>query len=173
MKLKIKIYKILPLMLLLFSFTSCEKYFQTEKVSSFEPENVFDNVEYTRQAIMGIYQLQTRDEGYSKRLSMYYAVDNDLAICSGPLDNGRRAIARYGANSGNEEIEKPWNNLYYGIERANICIRYIPQSPLYKGGTADEAFQMKRMFGEALTLRALNFYELIRNWGDVPMPSGF
>jgi len=27
---------------------------------------------------------------------------------------------------------------------------------------------MRRMYGEALTLRALFYYELIRNWGDVP-----
>jgi len=27
---------------------------------------------------------------------------------------------------------------------------------------------MKRMHGEALTLRALHYYELIRNWGDIP-----
>ncbi|UCH14085.1 MAG: hypothetical protein JSV22_13400, partial [Bacteroidales bacterium] len=67
---------------------SCDDYFETDPVSSFAPENVFTNVDYTRQAIIGIYQLMTRDEGYSKRISMYYGVDTDIAMCSGSeLDN--------------------------------------------------------------------------------------
>ena len=149
--------------------TACDEYFEVEPVSSFEPENVFTNVEYTKQTIIGIYQLMTRDEGYSKRISMYYGVDTDIGMCSGDdLDNGRRDIARYTCSPGNDEIEKPWNNLYKGIERANICIANIPVSSLYTSGTEDEQFEMKRCYGEALTLRALFYYELIRNWGDVP-----
>lgn len=147
---------------------SCEDYYEVNSVSYFEPENIFMNVELTRQAVLGIYQLMTRDEGYSKRLSMYYGVDTDIAMCTGSLDNGRRGIARYAATSGNEEIYKPWRNLYDGIERANICIKYIAESQLYLDGSEDEQKQMKRMYGEALTLRALFYYELIRNWGDVP-----
>jgi hypothetical protein len=151
------------------SLTTCDEYFEVEPVSSFEPENVFTNVEYTKQTIIGIYQLMTRDESYSKRISMYYGVDTDIGMCSGDdLDNGRRNIARYTCSPGNDEIEKPWSNLYKGIERANICIANIPASSLYTGGTEDEQFELKRCYGEALTLRALFYYELIRNWGDVP-----
>ncbi len=151
------------------SLLSCDDYFEVQPVSSFEPENIFINVDLTKQTILGIYQLMTRDEGYSKRLSMYYGVDTDIAMCTGSLDNGRRGIAKYAANSGNEEIYKPWTNLYNGIERSNICIEGISNSPLLEGGTDDEQFEMKRMYGEALTLRALHYYELIRNWGDVPL----
>lgn len=150
-------------------FPSCENFFEIEPVSLYSTENVFNTVDFTRQTLLGIYQVMTLDEGYSKRLSMYYAVDNDIATCSGnTLDNGRRDIARYAANSGNSEIEKPWINLYKGINRASICIENIPESPVYSTGTDDEIEQMDRMLGEAMTLRALYYYELIRNWGDVP-----
>jgi hypothetical protein len=118
--------------------------------------------------VLGIYQLMTRDEGYSKRLSMYYGVDTDIAMCSGSFDNGRRGIARYGANSGNSEIEKPWRNLYTAIERANICLANIPGSIVYDKGTGEQIAEMDRLYGEALTLRAIFYYELVRNWGDVP-----
>jgi len=155
--------------IMLTSIMACEDFFESKPVSSFTQETVFDNVDFTRQAIMGIYQLMTRDEGYSKRLSMYYGVDNDIEMCTGSLDNGRRGIARYAATTGNEEIYLPWTNLYEGIERANICIQNIPASPLYYGGSEIEMREMRRMYGEALTLRALHYYELIRNWGDVPM----
>ncbi|HQH40428.1 MAG TPA: RagB/SusD family nutrient uptake outer membrane protein [Bacteroidales bacterium] len=149
--------------------TSCEKYLEYTPVSLYSEENVFSNVDFTRQALLGVYALMTLDEGYSKRLNMYYAVDNDCEMCSGNyLDNGRRDIARYAANSGNAEIQKPWNNLYKGIDRANICIKKIPESPVWTSGTESQKKEMQRMLGEALTLRALFYYELIRNWGDVP-----
>jgi hypothetical protein len=152
---------------LLFTF-SCQDYFEYEPVSLFANENVFSTPEYTEKVILGVYQLMTRDEGYSKRLNMYYTVDTDIAKCSGELDNGRRGIAKYAANSGNSEIEKPWRNLYVAIERANICIANIPESEVYSSGTEEEIKQMDRMYGEALALRAWFYSELIRNWGDVP-----
>ncbi len=157
------------LVLLLFIPFSCDKFFETEIVSQIDKNNVFLTVDFTKQAILGVYQVMTLDEGYSKRLNMFYAPDNDCEMCSGSsLDNGRRDIARYTANSGNAEIEKPWINLYRGINRAAICIENIPKSPVYEEGTENEIAEMNRMLGEAYTLRALFYYELIRNWGDVP-----
>ncbi len=156
------------LIVVLLPISSCQDYFNVEPVSVFTNENVFEDVNYTEQVVLGIYQLMTRDEGYSKRLSMYYGVDTDIAMCSGSLDNGRRGIARYAANSGNDEIEKPWVNLYKGIERANICIARIPESKIYSNGSDEDKAKLKRLYGEALALRALDYYELIINWGDVP-----
>ncbi|MCB8995346.1 MAG: RagB/SusD family nutrient uptake outer membrane protein [Bacteroidales bacterium] len=156
-------------LLFLLPLQSCEDYFTIEPVSLYSQENVFTTVDFTLQAILGVYQVTTLDEGFSKRLSMYYACDNDAEMCSGTtLDNGRRDIARYSANSGNTEIEKPWINLYKGINRANICIENIPKSPVYTSGSDQDIVKMNRMLGEAITLRALFYYELIINWGDVP-----
>src|SRR5690606_42110728 len=63
---------------------------------------------------------------------------------------------------------KPFLQLYAGIESANNLIHYIPQSSLFDGGTEEEKWLMRKYLGEALTLRAQFYYELIRNWGDVP-----
>ena len=149
--------------------TSCEKYFEDEPVSVFTPENVFSTVDYTEKAVLGIYQLMTLDEGYTKRVSMYFGLDTDIEFISGlEPDNERRGIAKYITTPGNLEIERPFVNFYRGIERCNICIASIPNSPVYETGSAEEIEKMDRMLGEALTLRALFYYELIRNWGDVP-----
>ncbi|MBN2806906.1 MAG: RagB/SusD family nutrient uptake outer membrane protein [Prolixibacteraceae bacterium] len=154
--------------IILLTTFGCEKFFEYEPVSLFSNENIFANPDYTEQTILGIYQLMTRDEGYSKRVSMYYGVDTDIAKCSGELDNGRRGIAKYAANSGNSEIEQPWRNYYIAIERANICIANIPESEVYITGTEEDKIRMDYYYGEAIALRALFYFELIRNWGDVP-----
>ena len=69
---------------------------------------------------------------------------------------------------GNAQITNPFNQLFQGIEFANLCIENIPKMDLYTNGTEEEKKKLKRMYGEALTLRAQYYFEAIRNWGDLP-----
>jgi hypothetical protein len=102
---------------------------------------------------------------------MYYSLDDDIMMGQGGTpypDNERRDIAHYRVNANNTQLAVPFNQMYEGIERANICIYNIPKMVQYASGSATEIAQLKRLHGEALTLRAQYYLELIRNWGDVP-----
>ena len=61
-----------------------------------------------------------------------------------------------------------YNQLFKGIQYANLCIANIPEMDLYSSGSDQQKKQLQRMHGEALTLRAQFYYEAIRNWGDLP-----
>jgi hypothetical protein len=120
--------------------------------------------------VLGAYDPLSGDNTYGTRLSMYYPYDTDELIgSSGTFDTGRRGIARYKSFASNTEIINPWNNLYQGVERANICIDNIPKMALYTSGSSADTAALHRLYGEVLTLRAQYYYELIRNWGDVPV----
>jgi hypothetical protein len=80
-------------------------------------------------------------------------------------DADRFYLANYNSTPINSTLASPWALLYKTIERANICIENLPKSPVWTGAYAKEA---KRLYGEAVTLRAICYYELITNWGDVP-----
>jgi hypothetical protein len=109
------------------------------------------------------------DNGYGIRISMYYPYDNDEMMGLHQIgDNDRGDIAHYNLNAGNAQLYSPWNQLYQGIERANICIYNIPKMALYSTGSATQVGELKRLVGEALTLRAQYYLELVRSWGDVP-----
>lgn len=116
------------------------------------------------------YSYLSGDQGYGKVLSLYYTVDNDEVMFGGGSanDNGRRSLARYDFNPTNTELEKPFTQLYSGIEKTNICIKYLLRAVANNEGSETWKANMKRMYGEALTLRAQMYFELIRNWGDVP-----
>ncbi|WP_253187512.1 RagB/SusD family nutrient uptake outer membrane protein, partial [Mucilaginibacter polytrichastri] len=153
--------------------TSCKKYLEEHPVASFSTAAAFSNVNTATAALLGVYARLAGDAGYGIRLSMYYTVDADDFV--GPPsntapDNDRRDIARYVATSNNAQLEAPFENLYSGIERANICIKYIPLMAAYTSGSTSDQTALKRLYGEALTLRAQFYFELIRNWGDVPAP---
>lgn len=149
--------------------TSCKSYLDIEPTALTTTEATFSTVSGATSAVLGAYDPLSGDNTYGTRISMYYPYDTDELIgSSGTFDTGRRGIARYKSFASNTEIINPWNNLYQGVERANICIKYIPQMALYTTGTSSDTATLHRLHGEALTLRAQYYYELIRNWGDVP-----
>jgi hypothetical protein len=158
------------LFFLLFFSVSCKKYLEPSAVSSFSPDYVFGNVQNATKAVMGAYSSLAGDNGYGIRISMYFPYDNDEMIGIHQAgDNDRGDIAHYNANAGNGQLALPFSQLYQGIERANLCIYYIPHMDLYTKGTPPQIGELHRLYGEALTLRAQFYYELIRNWGDIPV----
>lgn len=149
--------------------TSCKKYLDIESPSTSTPEVIFADVAYTNTAVIGVYNKLCGDNGYGSRISTLFGVTADDFKTSGNYSaSDRRGLSMYGAIPGNTDLLNPFIQLYAGIERANLCIKYIPLSKLYTDGTAAEKTQMQQYYAEALTLRAQFFYELIRNWGDVP-----
>jgi len=166
---------LIPALLLL--AVACKKYLEPAAVSSFSPDYVFSNVPNAQKAVLGVYQDLAGDNGYGIRISMYFPYDNDEMIGLHQIgDNDRGDIAHFNANAGNGQINNPWIQLYQGIERANICIYYIPKMDMYTKGTSQQIGELKRLYGESLTLRAQYYLELVRNWGDVPaqwVPSAF
>lgn len=169
MKIKTIIYYALFLSIGVLSLSSCKKYLTLNPVSSFGPDAVFGTVANAQKAVFGAYQEMTGDNGYGIRISMYFPYDNDLMMGAGGHNDGdRRDIGRYNLTSSNAQLFKPFNQMYAGIERANQCIKYIPQMSLYTSGTSQQKGELQRLYGESLTLRAQFYFELVRNWGDVP-----
>ncbi len=148
---------------------SCKKFLSPETPSLLTTTDVYSNVYTAGMAVLGIYQDLAGDQGYGIRLSMYYSLDNDETIASAKAgDNDRGDIAHYNASSINLQLYSPYVQLYQGIERANLCIYNIQRMPLFKSGSGKDYNELQRLYGEALTLRAQFYLELIRNWGDVP-----
>ncbi len=160
---------IIASVVLLFVAVGCKKFLNQQPITDVGPEFVFNDVASTYQAIAGVYSRLVGDQGFGIRLSLYYPVDNDeMQGPTGATDNDRRDIARYSASPSNAQLSSPFNQLFQGIEFANICIDNIPKMAMYSGGTDQQKKQLQRMYGEALTLRAQFYLEAIINWGDLP-----
>ncbi len=148
---------------------SCKKYLDQTPITEISTDQVFKDVPSTYKALAGVYSRLMGDQLYGIRVSLYYPLDNDeMQGPTGAGDNDRRDIARYAATPGNAQLNNPFNQLFQGIEFANICIANIPKMDMYNNGSDQQKKQLQRMYGEALTLRALFYLEAIRNWGDLP-----
>ncbi len=155
----------------LLGFTSCDKYLDVEQKSSFTDDIIYSDPTLAEGEIMGIYYVMNEDRSYRNRLATYMGVNTDIEYKSssktGNVDNNRRSIATYcatpalGENFNDEK--NPWSWLYTAIERCNLAITGIT-----KYGNPEPGNTMGYLLGEALTLRAMFYYDLIRWWGDVP-----
>ena len=156
---------------------SCKKYLSPEPLSTIDPSIVFANVPGALAALNGAYFSMAGDFGYGIRVSYYYAYDDDCIMGGGSaLTAARHEEAHYTLQAGNTDIVNSFNQFYKGIEAANNCVYYIPKMQQFTSGSVVEKAQLQRMLGEALTIRAQYFFDLIRIWGDVPahwVPSAF
>lgn len=172
-----KLYKLISgIALSLFLMTSCEKYLEVSSNSLLSDDIIFSQPDSANMAVGAIYDIFGQNNSYRNRLWLQIGINTDIEYRSG-WSNG--AIGTFtGANdlfalyNPNKTIgdgyndagaANPWNRLYQGIERANLVIAGIRQY-----GSPAEGNDMGHLLGEALTLRAFFYYDLIKWWGDVP-----
>lgn len=150
---------------------SCSDFLTENPRSLTSTNEAFSNVTYATKSVMGVYRSMVGGQGYGSRLSLIFPYDNDEMWSTpknGVPDNGARDVARYDVRPTHSFLDGVFRNIYTGIERANLCIKYIPKMSAYEGGSDNEKKQLRRLLGEALTLRAQFYFEAIRIWGDVP-----
>lgn len=157
----------------LLAVTSCKDFLTVDSPSKFDTQYIYSSEGEVFKAIGSIYQAMTNDAGYSNRLSMYYPCNNDVEMQSvnPATDGARRDIFSYEAKADNSEVTNPWNNAWAAVNYANEVVAGIEGSPLW----SNPSDNVLHMYGEAKTLRAMWYLELVRNWGDLPFqmePSG-
>lgn len=156
---------------LMFGLSSCADFLEQTSESEYTSDVVFSTPAYTESAINGIYSIMTLDEMYSSRLNLMYSTNSDIEITGADATSyntvGNRGISNYMATpSWSGHLDRTWKALYKAIERANLAIAEIPKSGAFTNDDTKKA--MQSYYGEALTLRALYYFELVRHWGDVP-----
>ena len=142
---------------------SCEDYLEVDSLSVSDLGYIFSNREQARNFIHSIYQPSTSEPN---RIVFYFNLNTDIefGMVNEAYDNGRRDLWAYDIKETNGAMVNPWTKAYLAIDRANAAIEGILASQLY----ADEDPDMLQMLGEAYTMRAYWYLEIVRNWGDVP-----
>lgn len=139
-------------------FTSCEGLLDEEPKSVTE-ENFYNTAEEVRTAVNAIYSpLRTENQ------TTYIAT----LECHTDYAYGRGSFAQYndfqGMNSNNiNRVAGFWNAFYLSIRNANIVIKNAPI------GEAISQEDINLNVAEAKFLRALSYFHLVRNWGEIPL----
>ena len=160
-------YYILSAAVLALSLSSCERFLDTESPSAFDAATVYSNYTLAEGTIFGITEAFCEVNSYRGRFLPWYGFNTDVEWYNTykPGD-GKSDIAAYDCLPNNSQLNLsngPFPLMYMGIERANLVIEGLREY----GNTAERA-DMAYLLGEALTLRAMIYYDLTKAWGDVP-----
>lgn len=149
-------------------FASCSDVLEAPTKSSMDESVIFSTPVLADGAVMGIHQSFSETNSYRGRFIPFYGLNTDLEWwnSSENVADDRALLTAYNPNVASTQMNtdnNAWAKMYEGIERANICIRGLRAYADLENNT-----QLAHLLGEALTLRAMIYYDLIKAWGDVP-----
>jgi hypothetical protein len=144
---------------------SCKDYLVAPSQSTLDESLIFSNPSLATMAIDGIKVPFGETNSYRGRFLTHYGANTDLEWLNSASVSARGDLSRYVNSPINTDMNTSnnvWAMNYLGIERANICIRGIRAY-----GAPAPGNEMGQLLGEALTLRAIYYADLVKAWGDV------
>ncbi len=148
--------------------TACDDFLETPPKSSLEEAVIFASPDLAQGAVDGIKVPFAETNSYRGRFLPWYGMNTDIEWhnSSQSTSGDQFDLVVYDAKPSNSQMNtanNAWAMMYLGIERANLCIRGIRTY-----GNPAPGNEMGRLLGEALTLRAVYYADLLKAWGDVP-----
>ena len=149
-------------------FASCSDFLDQTSPSDLSKENVYSSAYYTRNALNKVYGLLVEDATYSQVLAFSFMVNSDCELVNALGESKATEDAKghslnnyYTSKAGTfDKVQRAWDKMYEAIEDCNDLIANVSDK------SSKELLYYK---GEALTLRAMLYFDLVRNWGDVPL----
>jgi starch-binding outer membrane protein, SusD/RagB family len=154
---------ILPLLLLgmcSVNFTACKEQLEEEPLGRFKLEDL--NKEKIEALILGAYEPLSRSRGRLWESSLMRSIEimGEFAVPPvGALEN----YTKYNFEPLRNDGQNPWITFYDCIGRANLAIRIIENDQNLPAALKDP------FKAEALFVRAICYYNLVRLWGPVPL----
>ncbi len=157
------------ILILTFLCFSCEDdILEAQTQSTLDESVIFSTPGLAKGAVDGIKIPFGDQNSYRGRFLPWYGFNTDIEWynSSETTSNDNPDLCVYDTkpnNSNMNTINNAWAMMYLGIERANLCIRGLRT---YGNPTPDS--ELGYLLGEALTLRAVYYADLLKAWGDVP-----
>ncbi len=167
------IIKIMALVGGVAGLTSCSDFLEQTSPSELNNESVYNSTYYTGLRVNKLYGELAQDQTYSQYIPIIWGLNTDCELVDGlgsdaTNTTSERGNMNYNTSPAWGNIAKLWDAMYEIIEDANLTLEGIDGSSLMAIGGTDQK-TMERYKGEALTLRAMVYFDLIRFFGDVPM----
>ena len=144
------------------TFLACDDNLDLEPVSQLGQGSFYNNENDYTTAINAAYG-SLRSTGQFGDIALFGDIrsDNTVPVLSGSVTT-RTDFSEFSLDSANPRIQSTWENTYSGIARVNSILVRIDEASI------NEDFK-NRVKGEALFLRGLMYFNLVRIYGDVPL----
>lgn len=162
-----KIVYIIGIFVAALTVSCSDDYLDAPTKSSLDESVIFSTPDLAKGAVDGIKIPFAETNSYRGRFIPWYGMNTDAEWYNSSQNSGANSdLVTYNASPSNSNMNSTnnaWAKMYEGIERANICIR-----GLRTYGNPEPGTELGYLLGEALTLRAVYYSDLVKAWGDVP-----
>ena len=153
------------------AFASCDDFLNEEVRGKQNLDTYFQNADEIQSFITGCYQAITFGGWWN--INTVWLL-SEMCSDDGWMGNTTQSQSDYislahyqGTGQSNGAISNFWQYRYKGILRCNVAIDRIPQATILNEELKN------RFIAEAHFLRAYFYFELVRNFGGVPLITGF
>jgi starch-binding outer membrane protein, SusD/RagB family len=157
--------KYIPLlisMVIIMSVTSCTKELEQTPHQIYY-DNFYQSEEDALSAVNAVYDVLGSVNQYSSYLWLIQDIGSDDCNARATLnDPNLHEFNSYAIQPTNNYLARIWQGSYLGISRANVVLEKVPSINM------DTAVK-ERILGEAMFLRGLFYFNLVRLFGDVPL----
>jgi hypothetical protein len=159
------------LLVLLFTSSSCKKWMTLEPQDGIIKEEFWSSKEDVQAALVGCYASllgppgSVRDRPLAEYLFLWGELRADMVVQGQVIDINEQNIMNVNILSSNALTS--WKSLYRTINACNTVIDFAPGVQ-----QVDNTFttaSLNSTMAEALALRSLMYFYLVRTWGDVPL----
>ena len=139
--------------------TSCNSFLAPQPTDTLTSSNFYKTAADAVAAVNAAY-------GQQQYLYLYFFYISDVAgddvFATANFGTDGHQLADYTFDKTLSWFEYVWSNSYQAIARENIVVDKVP-------GITMDSTERARIIGEARFLRALNYFNLVRMYGDVPV----
>ncbi|MDO7845498.1 RagB/SusD family nutrient uptake outer membrane protein [Hymenobacter sp. M29] len=151
-----KLY-ILPLCALTL-LAGCD-FLKKEPLTSITPNNFFTSADDAESSLTAVYDALQNTGAYGQDLIvMGEAPSDNVTSTNGDV----AALQNIAWTPTTGQVGSVFRQAYIGVNRANIVIKYVPNVVM-------DTARRSQIVGEARFIRALNYFNLVRAFGGVPL----
>ncbi|WP_158293169.1 RagB/SusD family nutrient uptake outer membrane protein [Tamlana fucoidanivorans] len=167
----IKFRSLFLIAIIFIGVTSCEETLEEETYSSFTADNFYTDTNSAELGIMGIYDALSNRNLYAQRYLLYFQSSDLQRHWRQGRGNDDDRLSNFDIEENNGIISSVWNAFYDGIYRANSAIDKVTllRDFAQSSGQTTDLEIYNNLLGDAYFLRAFMYFQLVKNWGDVPL----
>ena len=162
-----KNYKFTFLIIVGLLLTSCNL---EEEPPFLANENIYSSASNATSALFGIYEAMVQYEYYGNEFLFLTNVNSGLMVTrrTGNRNNNsyNSTLSSLNPASGLVAIENSWIGIYQTIGRANDAIN---SATVFDNPSTSDELVINDVIGQAYFVRAFNYFNLVRLWGEVPL----
>lgn len=155
--------RMVPALLLLLGAAACDTgILDLQPQDEISEDNAIVSLETAEAALNGAYSSLQEDGTYGEDLLVWTDLLTDDVEHTGTFGSYGEADLLT-VTAGNFSIQEMWEHAYEGINRVNVLIQKVEALDNVDQGDKD------RIIGQALGIRALLYFGLVRSFGGVPL----